>query len=127
MTLFRSHNPDYPDGGQTRDFVSVEDVVKVLTFARTRPIPRGVYNLGSGHARTFLDLAHGVFAALGKEPDIRFIDTPEAIRPRYQYFTEAEMGKLRAAGYKAPFLDLESGIARYVERLLADQAAPSAS
>lgn len=119
VRLFKSYHPDFADGAQRRDFVAVDDVVAVLHFALDRPIARGILNLGSGTSRTFLDLAHATFAALGLAPRIRFIDMPETLRPRYQYATEARMARLRAAGYDAPFLSLEDGARRYVERLLA--------
>jgi ADP-L-glycero-D-manno-heptose 6-epimerase len=122
VTLFRSHHPDYEDGGQMRDFVYVGDVVDVLGFALDRPIERGIYNLGTGRARTFADLARATFAALGKPVDIEYVPTPEDIRERYQYFTEAKMAKLRAAGYTRPFTSLEDGVRAYVERLNAARA-----
>ena len=113
-TLFRSHNPDYPDGGQMRDFVWVGDCVRVVLWLLDNPEVSGLFNLGTGQARSFADLARAVFAALGREPAIRFIDTPEAIREKYQYFTEARMERLRAAGYDAPFTSLEDGVADYI-------------
>jgi ADP-L-glycero-D-manno-heptose 6-epimerase len=119
VRLFKSYHPDFADGAQRRDFVAVDDVVAVLHFALERPLARGIFNLGSGTSRTFLDLAHATFAALGLPPRIRFIEMPETLRPRYQYATEARMARLRAAGYDAPFLTLEDGARRYVERLLA--------
>ncbi len=118
VRLFKSYHPDFADGAQRRDFVFVEDVVAVLHFALERPLARGIFNLGSGTSRTFLDLAHATFAALGAPPKIRFIDMPESLRARYQYATEARMARLRAAGYSAPFTSLEDGARRYVERLL---------
>jgi ADP-L-glycero-D-manno-heptose 6-epimerase len=114
VTLFRSHRPDYPDGGQMRDFVHVADCVAVVLWILQQPRFAGVYNMGAGRARSFLDLAHAVFAALEAEPRVAWVDTPEAIRDRYQYFTEAGMQRLRAAGYTAPFLGLEDGVADYV-------------
>jgi ADP-L-glycero-D-manno-heptose 6-epimerase len=118
MMLFKSHHPDYTDGGQMRDFVYVKDVVEVCYFLlhhRTHP---GIYNLGSGEARTFLDLALNTFSAMGRTADITFKDTPEDIRDKYQYFTEAAMGKLRSIGYDQPFTRLEDGIADYVQQYL---------
>lgn len=112
--LFRSHHPDYADGGQMRDFVWVGDCVDVMLWLLDRPRVSGLFNLGTGRARSFSDLAGAVFAALGRPPDIRYVDTPEAIRDRYQYFTEACMERLRKAGYKAPFTTLEDGVAAYV-------------
>lgn len=119
VRLFKSHRPDFADGTQRRDFVAVDDVVDVLHFALERPLARGIFNLGSGTSRTFLDLAHATFAALDLPPRVRFIDMPETLRARYQYATEARMARLRAAGYDAPFLSLEEGARRYVQRLLA--------
>jgi ADP-L-glycero-D-manno-heptose 6-epimerase len=119
VRLFKSYRPDVADGEQRRDFVYVDDVVAVLHFALEAAIPRGIFNLGSGTSRSFLDLAHATCAALGVAPKIRFIDMPEALRARYQYATEARMDRLRAAGYVAPFTTLEDGARGYVERLLA--------
>ncbi len=118
VKLFRSHNPQYSDGGQLRDFVYVKDVVDVLYFAHESSMKSGIYNLGSGKARTFLDLAKATFSALGKTPDINFIDTPADIRDKYQYFTEANMNKLIAQGYAKPFTSLEDGVKDYVTNYL---------
>jgi len=118
MKLFRSHNLDFKDGEQLRDFVYVKDVVDVINyFIDSRP-ESGLYNLGTGKARTFNDLAKATFAALDKEPQIEFIDTPEDIRNKYQYFTEADMSKLYASGYNEPFFSLENGIGDYVKNYL---------
>ena len=117
--LFKSHHPDYPDGGQKRDFVWVGDVVDVMAWLLDRPDVTGLFNLGTGQARSFVDLAGAVFAARGERPKIQFVDTPPELRPRYQYFTEARMARLRAAGYDRPFTSLETGIARYVKDYLA--------
>lgn len=118
VRLFRSHDPDYADGGQLRDFVWVGDCVEVVEWLLNAPDARsGIYNLGTGQARSFLDLAHAVFAATRREPVIEFIDTPAELRARYQYFTEARIERLRAAGYAAPFLRLEDGVAAYVRAL----------
>ncbi|MBY0280211.1 ADP-glyceromanno-heptose 6-epimerase [Candidatus Binatia bacterium] len=114
VTLFRSHKPGIADGEQKRDFVYVDDVADVLAFALAKPLARGIYNLGTGTARTFLDLVRATFRASGAPEQIRFVDTPEAIRERYQYFTEARMDRLRAAGWTRPFTSLEDGVARYV-------------
>jgi len=119
VRLFRSHRAGIPDGHQTRDFISVGDVVDVLWFALEKPLASGIYNVGTGSARTFLDLARAVFAALGAPERIEWIDTPAAIRDRYQYFTEAKMDRLRAQGYAKAFTPLETGVAAYVKRLLA--------
>lgn len=118
--LFKSYRPDFADGMQKRDFVAVEDVVNVLLHAAEAPrFVNGIYNLGTGNARSFVDLARAVFKALGRPEKIQYKEMPEALRPRYQYFTQAEMGRLREAGYQAPFLSLEDGVARYVKRLAA--------
>ncbi len=116
--LFKSHHPDYPDGGQLRDFVWVDDCVAVMRWLLDTPEVSGLFNVGTGRARTFLDLAHAVFDALGREPEIEFIPTPERLRPTYQYFTQASMEKLRRAGYDRPFTELEDGIAAYVRDYL---------
>lgn len=118
VKLFRSHNPNYADGGQLRDFVYVKDVVDVLYYAFESGMKSGIYNLGSGKARTFLDLAKATFAALGKEPNIEFIDTPVDIRDKYQYYTEANMNKLINQGYPKPFTSLEDGVKDYVTNYL---------
>lgn len=116
--LFKSHNPKYPDGGQLRDFVWIDDCTDVMLWLYDHPAVNGLFNMGTGQARSFADLAKAVFAALGKEPNIRYIDTPENIRAQYQYFTEAKMARLRAAGYSKPFTSLEAGITRYVQDFL---------
>jgi ADP-L-glycero-D-manno-heptose 6-epimerase len=118
MQLFRSHNPEYKDGEQLRDFVYVKDVAKVCEFLMQHQDHSGIYNLGSGEARTFLDLASLTFQALGLEPSISFIDTPIDIRDKYQYFTEANMSKLISIGYSHAFYSLEEGIADYVKNYL---------
>ena len=101
-----------------RDFVYVRDVVSMCRWLMDTKPANGLYNVGSGQARTFLDLANAVFKAAGKTPDIRFIDTPADIRDKYQYFTEADMGKIRAAGYSLPATSLEDGIEDYVTQYL---------
>jgi ADP-L-glycero-D-manno-heptose 6-epimerase len=117
VRLFKSHRSDIADGHQARDFVFVDDVVDVLTSLIDRPVPRGIFNLGSGKARTFLDLATATFAAMDKPAQIDFIDTPPDLRKTYQYFTEAPMARLRAAGYARNPTPLEAGVARYVADL----------
>lgn len=119
MKLFRSHNPEYKDGEQMRDFVYVKDVVDVCYWLMHHRKNSGIYNLGSGKARTFLDLTRAVFKAMEVRENISFIDTPEDIRDKYQYFTEANMEKLRAIGYNTPFHSLEEGIEEYVSGFLA--------
>jgi len=118
MKLFRSHNPNYTDGGQLRDFVYVKDVANVCEYLMNEKLNSGIYNLGSGKARTFLDLATLTFKAMNLEPSIDFIDTPLDIRDKYQYFTEANMQKLIDSGYKKPFYTLEEGIKDYVGNYL---------
>jgi ADP-L-glycero-D-manno-heptose 6-epimerase len=118
MRLFRSHNPDYPDGGQKRDFIHVNDVVNVMCYFMLNRKSPGIYNLGTGQARTFIDLVRGTFTAMGMEEKIEFIDTPEDIRDKYQYYTEAQMEKLFLAGYTRPFTVLEEGIREYVRDFL---------
>jgi ADP-L-glycero-D-manno-heptose 6-epimerase len=118
VRLFRSCDPAVADGEQRRDFVAVDDVVAVLHFALARPLARGIFNLGTGRARSFLDLARATFAALGAPERIEFVAMPEALRGRYQSFTEAPVAKLRAAGYEAPFTSLERGVADTVRALL---------
>ena len=119
MKLFRSHNKDYKDGEQLRDFIYVKDVVKVLYYLMHHRKDSGLYNLGTGQARTFLDLAKVAFQAMGEKPKLSFIDTPDDIRDKYQYFTQANMDKLRSIGYEADFTSLEEGIADYVKGYLA--------
>ncbi len=116
--LFKSYHPNYPDGGQLRDFVSVEDCVSVVLWLIENPHVSGLFNVGTGKARSFAELANAAFKALGKEPHISYVDMPEDIKPRYQYYTQATMQRLHAAGYTQPFLSLEEGIARYVANYL---------
>lgn len=118
VKLFRSHNENYTDGGQLRDFVYVKDVASVIMFLMNHRKDSGIYNLGTGQARTFLDLAKGTFKALNRAEDISFIDTPADIRDKYQYFTEANMNKLKSIGYNKPFTSLEDGISDYVSNYL---------
>jgi ADP-L-glycero-D-manno-heptose 6-epimerase len=121
MKLFRSHHPDFRDGEQLRDFVYVMDVCVVLIHLMHSRRHPGIYNLGSGQARSFLDLARQVFISMGLEPNISFIDTPADIRDTYQYYTQADMSRLRAAGYEAPFTPLESGVDAYVREFLLEE------
>lgn len=120
MRLFRSHRPDFEDGKQLRDFIFVKDVVDVIYYLMNSRNLSAIYNLGTGQARTFLDLATTTFRAMNKDVNIEFIDTPADIRDKYQYFTEAEMSKLRNAGYTRDFYSLEEGITEYVEGYLAE-------
>ncbi len=116
--LFRSHNPDYPDGGQKRDFVWVGDCVDIALWLANHPSTQGIFNVGTGEARTFEDLARSVFRAMGRDADIEFVETPEAIRDRYQYFTQADMSRLRNAGYSRPSTSLEDGVGQYIRDYL---------
>ena len=118
MKLFRSHNPNYTDGGQLRDFVYVKDVVEVCLFLMEKKPNSGIYNLGSGKARPFLDLAKNTFKSMDVPENISFIDTPIDIRDKYQYFTEADMTKMIEAGYKGGFHTLEEGVKDYVQNYL---------
>lgn len=118
MKLFKSHNPNYEDGKQERDFVYVKDVVDVCFWLMNNQPASGIYNLGSGKARTFLDLAVNTFHSLNTGVDIDFIPTPEDIRDKYQYFTEADMSKLKDAGYPSKFTTLEDGVKDYVSNYL---------
>ena len=119
VTLFTSLDVRYPDGGQMRDFVFVDDCVDVILWLLEHPRISGLFNLGSGRARSFADLARAIATAVGVPSRIEFIPMPEAIRPNYQYFTEARMQKLCAAGYDRPFTSIEDGVRRYVESYLA--------
>ena len=118
MKLFRSHNANYKDGEQLRDFIYVKDLIEVCLFLKDKLPQSGIYNLGSGKARTFLDLAKNTFQSLHLNPSISFVDTPEDIRDKYQYFTEADMTKLISVGYTIPFHSLEEGVKDYVENYL---------
>lgn len=118
VNLFQSHNPDYKNGEQLRDFIYVKDVVDVCYFLMHHRKNSGLYNLGTGKADTFLNLANSTFNALELEPNIEFIPTPEDIRDKYQYFTEANMKKLRGIGYDKPFQNLSEGVNDYVNNYL---------
>ncbi len=125
VKLFRSHRPDFKDGQQLRDFIYVKDLVSVIGWMlhhmyahQWDQSKNGLYNLGTGKARSFYDLAANTFTAQGLEPNIEFVDMPEDIRDKYQYFTEANMAKLRAAGYDKPFSSLEEGVQDYVANYL---------
>jgi ADP-L-glycero-D-manno-heptose 6-epimerase len=116
--LFQSHRPDVPDGGQRRDFVWVGDCVDVMLWLLENPEITGLFNLGTGQARSFAELARALFAAMDKPEDIEYVPTPETIRDSYQYFTEAKMDRLAAAGYRRPFTSLEAGVAYYLHDYL---------
>ena len=118
MTLFKSHRPDYTDGGQMRDFVYVKDCIDVLWWLFTNRNVDGIFNCGTGKARSWKDLVNAVFSAMGVTPQIEYSDMPESIRNQYQYFTEAEMGKIRNAGYKSEFMSLENAVKDYVKNYL---------
>jgi ADP-L-glycero-D-manno-heptose 6-epimerase len=119
LSLFRSYRPEYGDGGQMRDFIYVDDCVDVILWLVDHPQVSGLFNLGTGEARTWLELAHALFAAAGQPSNIRFIDMPPELIDKYQYLTRARMDRLRAAGYERPFTSLEAGIAHYVRNYLA--------
>jgi ADP-L-glycero-D-manno-heptose 6-epimerase len=122
LELFKSHRSDYSDGEQKRDFIYVRDAVNVTLHFALNSKSSGILNCGTGIARTWLDLANALFAAMGKKPDIRFIEMPEILRGKYQYFTQANVTKLRAAGYDKAFMNLESGVLDYVKSHLSSRA-----
>jgi ADP-L-glycero-D-manno-heptose 6-epimerase len=119
MQLFRSHRADIPDGGERRDFVYIDDAVAAVTWLLASPSVSGIFNVGTGRARTFGDLAAALFAALGRAPSVDYIDMPDTIRGRYQYFTQASTERLRLAGFNAEFTPLEDAVRRYVTGFLA--------
>ncbi|MCB0515577.1 MAG: ADP-glyceromanno-heptose 6-epimerase [Chitinophagales bacterium] len=123
VKLFKSHHPDYRDGEQLRDFIYVKDIVRICQFiyAQHKHIPSGIYNAGTGKARTFLDLALACFAALDQAPNIHFIDTPADIRDKYQYYTCATTKKLEEIGFSTDFYTLEDGVRAYVQMYLEPQ------
>ncbi len=121
VKLFKSHRPDFKDGQQLRDFVYVKDVLNVCYWLKENKPAPGIYNLGTGKARAFEDLVKATFAGLDKPAQIDFIDMPEDIRDKYQYFTEANMNKLLHAGYSRPFYSLEDGVGDYVRNYLAKE------
>ncbi len=127
VSLFKSDNPAYPDGGQLRDFIHVADCCAVIRKMLEAPTLEGLYNVGTGRARSFADLAEAVFAAVGRPPDIAYRDMPESLRGRYQYFTQADTSKLRAAGLAPDFKSLEQGVVDYVRhKLTAEFPSPPA-
>jgi ADP-L-glycero-D-manno-heptose 6-epimerase len=125
VTLFKSYLPEYGDGEQKRDFVYVRDAVDVTLYFTEHRQRGGLFNCGTGQARTWVDLARAVFAAMDRPPNIRFIDMPEHLRGKYQYFTQADTAKLRRAGYTAEFTSLEDGVRDYVQNYLATDLAGS--
>jgi ADP-L-glycero-D-manno-heptose 6-epimerase len=118
IELFKSERPDYKDGEQKRDFVYVRDAANVTVYFALDAKGGGLFNCGASQARTWIDLARALFAAMERKPDIRFIDLPEILRGKYQYFTQAESAKLRKAGYTAPFASIEEGVRDYVKNYL---------
>ncbi|MFM2157302.1 MAG: ADP-glyceromanno-heptose 6-epimerase [Bacteroidota bacterium] len=118
VKLFRSHRPDFKDGWQLRDFIYVKDLVNVCVFLMQNKVASGIYNLGTGQARSFYDLADSTFKAMSKATDIEYVDIPADIRDKYQYFTEADMSKLIGQGYNTPFTSLEEGVRDYVSNYL---------
>lgn len=120
LKLFRSHNPEFRDGEQMRDFIYVDDVAELIWHFLNKSPRNGLLNIGTGKARTFLDLGKAVFSALGLEPNIEFVDTPIDIRDKYQYFTEADVTNLLATGYNKPLTSLESGVREYINYLTAE-------
>jgi ADP-L-glycero-D-manno-heptose 6-epimerase len=118
MKLFRSHNPEYKDGKQLRDFIYVRDIVDIMYWFLHNRKNSGIYNAGTGNAETFLELVNQTFKAMDIKPDIEFIDTPSDIRDKYQYFTQADMRKIRSIGYTAPFFTLKKGVPDYVKNYL---------
>lgn len=121
IKLFKSYKEGFGDGGQTRDFIYVKDICKVISFLINNTQVNGLFNLGTGNARAFNDLGVAVFKALEIQPNIEFIEMPESLREKYQYFTEAKMDKLREAGYNEPFYSLEEGVRDYVVNYLAKE------
>jgi ADP-L-glycero-D-manno-heptose 6-epimerase len=116
--LFKSHHPDYTDGGQLRDFIAVEDCVDVMLWLHDNRSVSGLFNVGTGQAHSFLDVAQAIFAAMGRVPEIEFIEMPLSLRDKYQYYTQAAIARLRDAGYRRDFTALEHGVRRYVRDYL---------
>ena len=119
VKLFKSHRPDYQDGEQLRDFVYVKDAVNLTLFLADHPKTSGLFNCGTGQARSWKDLVTAVFTAMNRKPNIEFVDMPESLREKYQYYTQADMSKIQAAGYSIPFHSLEEGVHDYVCNYLA--------
>ena len=118
VSLFKSHHPDYEDGGQLRDFVAVADAAAITLWLLDHPAVSGLFNVGTGQARSFADLARASFAALGRPPQIHYRDMPEELKARYQYFTQAPMARLRDAGYATPPTSIEDGVSDYIQNFL---------
>jgi ADP-L-glycero-D-manno-heptose 6-epimerase len=118
VKLFKSYDKSYPNGGQKRDVIYIKDMVRVMLWLLNNPKVSGLFNLGTGEANTFNDMANNIFKAINRPPRISYIDMPETLMPKYQYFTQAKMDRLRAAGFDEPFMSLEAGIADYVQNYL---------
>jgi ADP-L-glycero-D-manno-heptose 6-epimerase len=118
LRLFRSYRPDYADGGQLRDFVYVDDCVEIVDWLLAHPNVSGLFNVGTGKARSWLDLAHAIYAAIEMAPKVEFIPMPSQLIDKYQYYTEAKMDRLKSAGYTRPLTDLETGVGEYVGKFL---------
>ena len=116
--MFKSYHPDYADGGQLRDFIYVKDCVNIIAWLLENPKISGLFNVGTGRARSWLELAHALFAAISRPPLINYIEMPQPLKNKYQYFTEAKMNRLWAAGYSKPLTDLETGVGEYVREFL---------
>ena len=116
--LFRSHHPDYDNGNQLRDFIWVDDCVEIMMWLYETPSVSGIFNCGTGHARSFSDLARACFTAMKRREIIEYIDTPENLRKHYQYYTEASIERIRTAGYERPFTSLEDGVTKYIRNFL---------
>jgi ADP-L-glycero-D-manno-heptose 6-epimerase len=114
LRLFRSHRSDFADGGQLRDFIYVKDCVDIVVWLLQNPTVSGLFNVGTGRARSWLDLAHAMFAAINQSPKIEYIEMPAQLTDKYQYFTEAKMNRLQAAGYTQAFTELEAGVCEYI-------------
>jgi ADP-L-glycero-D-manno-heptose 6-epimerase len=121
LRLFKSYRPEYKDGGQMRDFVYVKDVVDAMLWFYERPQLKGIYNLGRGKAQSWNDMADALFKAADRPRNVEYVEMPDSIRNQYQYFTEADLTKLRKTGYAAPFMDLEAGVADYVKHHLSQE------
>jgi ADP-L-glycero-D-manno-heptose 6-epimerase len=119
VKLFKSDKPEYADGGQLRDFIYIKDAVNMTLFFYDNPDVNGIYNVGTGNARSWNDLAKAVFAAMGKEPKIEYIDMPEHLKGKYQYFTQADISKIKYAGYENPITTMEDAVKDYVQNYLA--------
>ena len=122
VSLFKSHNPEYPDGEYLRDFLYVKDAVDMTLFFYDNPQVNGIFNSGTGEARTWNDMVKAVFAAMDKKPSIEYVEMPESIRNQYQYFTCADITKLRNAGYNKQIISLEDAIKDYVQNYLKKEA-----